>query len=181
MLLDEPPNDVSSSLSVFGQRLRALTHTLSTTQLIHKCTQSFHIDPDKLSLSRIRDSVGTLQSSRTHRLQGQRQNLKALNRQLSTLQSTHALTVQSHNPTEHAAEILRLDTEKFRIAKEASQLETEGERLEGEVERTRLALEEVESQGAEGGEAARRVEGMDDETLYVIDLVVCVVLVDGRC
>ena len=58
-----------------------------------------------------------------------------------------------------------MDTEKFRIAKEASQLETEGERLEGEVERTRQALEEVEAQGVEGGEAARRVEGMDDETL----------------
>merc|ERR1712036_123087 len=113
MLLDEPPND-----------------------LIHKCTQSFHIDPDKLSLSRIRDSISTLQSSRTHRISAQRQSLKGLNRQLSTLQSTHALTVQSHNPTEHASEILRLDTEKFRIAKEASQLETEGERLEGEVERT---------------------------------------------
>ena len=58
-----------------------------------------------------------------------------------------------------------MDTEKFRIAKEASQLETEGERLEGEVERTRQALEEVESQGVEGGDAVRRIEGMDDETL----------------
>jgi kinetochore protein Spc24 len=73
--------------------------------------------------------------------------------------------VQSHNPTEHAAEILRLDTEKFRIAKEASQLETKGERLEGELERTRQALEEVEAQGVEGGGASRRIEGMDDETL----------------
>ena len=37
--------------------------------------------------------------------------------------------------------------------------------MEGGLERTRQALDEVEAQGAEGGEAARRVEGMDDETL----------------
>jgi kinetochore protein Spc24 len=83
------------------------------------------------------------------------------------VQSTHKLTIQGHNPTEHAAEILRLDTEKFRIAKEASQLETEGERLESEIERTRAMVEECEAQGPEGGDATRRVEGMDDEILYV--------------
>lgn len=37
--------------------------------------------------------------------------------------------------------------------------------MEGDIERTRATLEEVESQGTEGGEAARRVEGMDDEIL----------------
>jgi kinetochore protein Spc24, fungi type len=73
--------------------------------------------------------------------------------------------MQGHNPTEHAAEILRLDTEKFRIAKEASQLETEGERLDSEIERTRAMVDECEAQGVEGGDAARRVEGMDDEIL----------------
>jgi kinetochore protein Spc24 len=112
-----------------------------------------------------------LNSSRNQRLSAHKQALKQLNRQLSTLQSTHAITVQSHNPTEHAAEILRLDTEKFKIAKEASQLETEGERLESEIERTRQLVEECEAQGAEGGDAARRVEGMDDEILYVFLLL----------
>jgi kinetochore protein Spc24, fungi type len=108
-----------------------------------------------------------LNAQRTSRLQAQKTNFKQLNRQLNTLQSTHKLTMQGHNPTEHAAEILRLDTEKFRIAKEASQLETEGERLESEIERTRAMVEECEAQGPEGGDAARRVEGMDDEILYV--------------
>ncbi|KAE9970088.1 hypothetical protein BLS_005078 [Venturia inaequalis] len=106
-----------------------------------------------------------LNAQRTSRLQAQKSQLKQLNRQLNTLQSTHKLTLQGHNPTEHAAEILRLDTEKFRIAKEASQLETEGERLESEIERTRAMVEECEAQGPEGGDAARRVEGMDDEIL----------------
>jgi hypothetical protein len=75
--------------------------------------------------------------------------------------------VSGHNPTEHAAEILRLDTEKFKIAKEASDLEIESERLESDIERTRQMAEECEAQGTEGGDAARRVEGMDDEIMYV--------------
>lgn len=81
------------------------------------------------------------------------------------MHSTHALTVSGHNPAEHAAEILRLDTEKFKIAKEASDLEIESERLDSEIERTRHMVEECEAQGAEGGDAARRVEGMEDEIL----------------
>jgi kinetochore protein Spc24 len=108
-----------------------------------------------------------LNAQRTARIQAQKANLKQLNRQLNTLQSTNKLTMQGHNPTEHAAEILRLDTEKFRIAKEASQLETEGERLESEIERTRAMVEECEAQGPEGGDAARRIEGMDDEIMYI--------------
>jgi kinetochore protein Spc24 len=106
-----------------------------------------------------------LNSTRNHRLQAQKQTLKQLNRQLSTLHSTHALTVSGHNPTEHAAEILRLDTEKFKIAKEASDLEIESERLESDIERTRQMVEECEAQGTEGGDAARRVEGMEDEII----------------
>jgi len=30
-----------------------------------------------------------------------------------------------------------------------------------------------EAQGVEGGDAARRVEGMDDEILYVFSFVIC--------
>jgi kinetochore protein Spc24 len=106
-----------------------------------------------------------LNSTRNHRLQAHKQTLKQFNRQLSTLHSTHALTVSGHNPTEHAAEILRLDTEKFKIAKEASDLEIESERLENDIERTRQMVEECEAQGTEGGDAARRVEGMEDEII----------------
>ena len=60
---------------------------------------------------------------------------------------------------------MRLDTEKFRIAKEASDLEIEGERLEAEIESARNALADVEAQGPEGGDAARSRDGLDDEIL----------------
>lgn len=62
--------------------------------------------------------------------------------------------MQSHNPSEHAEEILRLDGEKFRIAKEASDAEIEGERLEGECRRSEAMLTELEEgKGSRPGSA----------------------------
>ena len=126
---------------------------------------NFNITPDRSSLSRITSSLSTLSAARTHLLSQHRQSLKALSRQLSTLQSQHALSVSGYNGASHASEILRLDTEKFRIAKEASDLEIEGERLEAEIESARNTLADVEAQGPEGGDAARNRDGLEDEIL----------------
>lgn len=58
---------------------------------------------------------------------------------------------------------MRLDTEKFRIAKHASDLEIEGERLATELEGQRGLLCELEAQGSEGGEATWRSQVNPDE------------------
>jgi len=58
-----------------------------------------------------------------------------------------------------------LDTKKFRVAKQANELEVEGERLEVELGRLRRRLEELEAQGVEGDDAARRARGADDPTV----------------
>lgn len=42
----------------------------------------------------------------------------------------HNETVSAQNSTDHASQIVELDTQKFRVAKAASDLEIEGERLE---------------------------------------------------
>jgi kinetochore protein Spc24 len=60
---------------------------------------------------------------------------------------------------------LRLDTEKFKIAKQASDLEMEGERLEGELSRLGGVLGELEAEGVEGGEREKGPE--EDATVYV--------------
>lgn len=62
--------------------------------------------------------------------------------------------------------MIRLDTEKFRIAKAASELEIESERLEGELEMLKERLAELEAQGLEGDEAARREREAEDATMY---------------
>jgi len=59
---------------------------------------------------------------------------------------------------------LRLDTEKFKIAKQASDLEMEGERLTSEIARLGAAVTELEEEGVDGGVAQTPSE---DATVYV--------------
>ena len=84
------------------------------------------------------------------------------------LSSQHKDAVRSHSSAAHAAEIVELDTKKFRIAKGASEMEMEGERLEGELERMKTRMSELENQGLEGDEGARRRREADDPTVYVL-------------
>ena len=66
---------------------------------------------------------------------------------------------------QHAAEIVELDTKKFRVAKQVRDAEEESERLEGELERVRGELERVEAEGVEGSEGVRRNRGADDPAM----------------
>jgi kinetochore protein Spc24 len=61
--------------------------------------------------------------------------------------------------------VVELDTRKFRIAKAASELEIESERLEGELEALKERLAELDAQGVEGDELARREREADDATM----------------
>lgn len=90
-----------------------------------------------------------------------------LSRNLSTLSSQHTETVSSHSSTTHASQIVELDTQKFRIAKAASDLEIEGERLEAELEGLKGRLQELELQGVEGDEMEKVRRESEDPTVYV--------------
>jgi kinetochore protein Spc24 len=129
--------------------------TANNPQLIASCAANFNIGPDRSSLARINDSLSTLHACRQAQLDGLQSTLQKLSRQQQTLSSTHSLTLSSHNPTNHASEILRLDTEKFKIAKQASDLEIEGERLGAELVRLEETLGDLDDAGIEGAEAAR--------------------------
>ena len=61
--------------------------------------------------------------------------------------------------------MLKMDTEKFRIAKGVSDVEIEGERLEGELAGLRGVVEGLEREGPEGGR--RGVGEGEDEVVYV--------------
>jgi len=134
--------------------------------LIHHTISNFNIQPDKAALSRISSSLSTLEESRSLRLRDSETALRKLTRQLNTLQSQHKEAVVAHDGgSQHAAEIVDLDTRKFRVAKQVRDAEEESERLEGELERLRGELERVEGEGVEGGEAVRRSRGVDDPTI----------------
>lgn len=68
----------------------------------------------------------------------------------------------SHSSAAHASQIATLDTQKFRIAKAASDLEIESERLSSQLADLQAKLQELELQGIDGGDATRRAL-VDDE------------------
>lgn len=84
-------------------------------------------------------------------MQSLQQQLSALSRTHHTLSANHNHTVSQHNAVDHASEILRLDTEKFKIAKQASDLEIEGERLQSDLQRLSGVAGDLEEEGVEGG------------------------------
>lgn len=92
--------------------------------------------------------------------------MRKLARNLNSLSTQHEEAVAVHDSGKHAAEIVELDTKKFRIAKAASELEIESERLEGELEMLKERLADLESQGLEGDETTRREREADDATMY---------------
>jgi kinetochore protein Spc24 len=94
-------------------------------------------------------------------------SLRRLGRTLNTLSSQHAELTSSHSSTQHASEIARLDTQKFRIAKAASDLEMETERLQAQLAELNARLQELELQGVDGGDTNGNggMGGVEDEVL----------------
>lgn len=121
-------------------------------------------------MTRINESLATLQQSRELRIKEAEAALRKLSRNLKALETSHEETVAAHDPAKHAAKIIELDTQKFRIAKAASELEIESERLESELEMLKERLAELEAQGLEGDETARREREADDATMYALRL-----------
>lgn len=102
-------------------------------------------------MSRVSESLSTLQQARDLRVRDAEAALRRLGRTLGTLSSQHAELTASHSSTQHASEIARLDTQKFRVAKAASDLEMETERLQAQLDDLQARLQELELQGVDGG------------------------------
>lgn len=132
-------------------------------QLLKETISQFHIAPDRDSLSRISDSLSLLSNARVSRLDQQRAALKSLSRRLNGLQEGRKWEEDRHDAGGHAERMLKMDTEKFRVAKGASDAEIEGERLEGELASLRQHLDVLERQGVEGGR--RRDDEGEDEVV----------------
>lgn len=127
--------------------------------------ENFNINPDKLAVSRIGESLSTLQQARDLRMRDAESSLKKLARQLHTLSDQHDELVSSHAAADHASSIASLDTHKFRTAKAASDAEAEAERMALQAADLAARLQELELQGVEGDVAARRRDFVDDEVL----------------
>lgn len=76
--------------------------------------------------------------------------MKRLARQLNTLGAQHDELASKHTAAAHAPTIAHLDTQKFRVAKAASDLEMETERLSAQAADLSARLQELELQGDDG-------------------------------
>jgi kinetochore protein Spc24 len=133
------------------------------TALLKETTNQFHIAPDRDAISRISDSLSTLNNARSSRLGQHHAILKSLSRQLNGLEEGRKWEEDHHDAGGHAERMLKMDTEKFRIAKGVSDAEVESERLEGELAGLRAQLEVLEKQGVEG--AWKRDSDGEDEVV----------------
>ncbi|BCS26557.1 kinetochore Spc24 family protein [Aspergillus puulaauensis] len=133
--------------------------------LIHHTIGNFNIAPDKQAVSRINDSLATLQQSRDLRIREAESALRKLSRHLQSLNTQHDEAVVAHDASKHSTAMVELDTKKFRVAKAASELEIESERLESELEMLKERLADLEAQGIEGDEPTRREREADDSIL----------------
>ena len=88
-----------------------------------------------------------------------------LSRNYATLSQQHSETVTSQSSTDHASQIVELDTQKFRAAKAASDLEIEGERMEEELEGLKSRRRDVAAGGRDGAELAKAKREVDDPTM----------------
>ncbi|KAF7197987.1 putative kinetochore protein spc24 [Pseudocercospora fuligena] len=132
-------------------------------ELMSQATSQFHIAPDKDALSRVSDTLNTLESSRQQRLNAQHTALKSLSRRLNNLKGAYDYEEERHDAGKHAQDMLKMDTEKFRIAKGVSDAEIESERLSGELAALKQQLETLEKEGVEGGRNSERQS--EDETV----------------
>lgn len=129
--------------------------------LMSEATNKFHIAPDKDSLSRVSDSLHALAGARHSRLDRQHAILSSLSRRLNNLKGQYDYEEERHDVSRHATEMLKMDTEKFRIAKGVNDAEMESERLSGELAALKQQLATLEKEGVEGG-ARRGGEGQED-------------------
>ncbi|TLS30485.1 hypothetical protein PpBr36_02902 [Pyricularia pennisetigena] len=131
--------------------------------LIRATVQNFAVAPDKAALKRLQDSTAVLNQARELRLREAESSLKKLSRQLNTVQSQYEELTLQHSSAAHASEMARLDTQKFRTAKAASDLEVETERLSSQAADLAARLQELELQGVEGEPGA--ADPVEDEVL----------------
>ncbi|KAK4631590.1 putative kinetochore protein spc24 [Fulvia fulva] len=132
--------------------------------LMSATTSKFRIAPDKDSLNRISESLHTLASARQSRLDQQTDVLSSLSRRLNNIKGQYDYEEERHDAGRHAAEMLKMDTEKFRIAKGVNDAEIETERLGGELAALKQQLETLEKEGVEGG-ARRSVQKQEDANI----------------
>lgn len=152
------------------QRISTMLLDDTPANLVKATIENFSTAQDRNAVSRINDSLSTLQQSRSIRIDNGETALRKLSRQLATVRSQHREATDSHSSQQHAVEVEDLDNKKFRVAKQMQDLEDENSKLETQLNRLQRQLQDLEHQGVEGDAETRRIREGDDPTVYVLSL-----------
>lgn len=133
--------------------------------LVKATIENFSTAQDRNAVSRINDSLVTLQQSRSIRIDNAETALRKLSRQLATARSQHREATDSYSSQQHALEVEDLDNKKFKVAKQMQDLEDDNAKLETQLSRLQRQLDDLEQQGIEGDAETRRKREGDDPTV----------------
>lgn len=141
---------------------------------------AFQINSDLQAISRIEDSLSQISKVRDKHIEESRAILRgrtiiheirangvALSRKLELSKSTLDSSANSPSRANHAGEMIKLDREKFSLAKNINELESGSHALESTLERLKEELENIDDEEGENKEN----ENTDDATLYVAQLL----------
>ncbi|RPA94499.1 Spc24-domain-containing protein [Choiromyces venosus 120613-1] len=114
--------------------------------LIHEVLSNFNISSDMHSLTRISETLARISTTRSKTLDDSRATLRALSRKMEISKQSMEATASSASRKEHGANMLRLDREKFALAKGINELESSAHGLEGQLARLKEELEQVDKE-----------------------------------
>jgi len=98
------------------------------------------------SVTRINETLTRITSEREKTLDDSRTTLRALSRKMEISKQSMEATASTAGRKEHGANMLRLDREKFALAKGINELESSAHGLEGQLARLKEELEQVDGE-----------------------------------
>ena len=144
VLLDEAPG---KSPLAFTPPTTTTNLSLPPTEfLIHEVLSNFNISSDMHSVARINETLTRITSEREKTLDDSRTTLRALSRKMEISKQSMEATASTAGRKEHGANMLRLDREKFALAKGINELESSAHGLEGQLARLKEELEQVDGE-----------------------------------
>jgi len=98
------------------------------------------------SVTRINETLARITSERERIKDDEQTMLRALSRKMEISKQSMEATVSAAGRKEHGANMLRLDREKFALAKGINELESSAHGLEGQLARLKEELEQVDGE-----------------------------------
>ncbi|KAH8155342.1 uncharacterized protein LAJ45_00352 [Morchella importuna] len=116
--------------------------------LISHCIENFNISGDMECLAKCKSDLSKVADKRGKILDDSRNTLRALARKMDIAKQSMEASVAAASKKEHGAKMIKLDREKFSLAKNINELESSSHHLESQLARLKEELEQVDGEDA---------------------------------